>query len=86
MVHVWKSVDNMGQSVLSFYPGVLRDQTQVGKPWQKSIEQSCQISPSVLEALVLIVYKNSMAQKMGRYGGREEVREVEREEKERNEK
>lgn len=67
------------KSVLSSYQGFLGIKLRFEKFGRNLLSTLASLYPSVLETQVLIIYKHSMAQKMGRYGGREKRKEEERE-------
>lgn len=59
------------KSVLAFYQGFLGIKLRLERLGRNLLSTLASLYPSVLETRVLIIYKHSMTQKMGRYGGRE---------------
>lgn len=78
------------ESVLSSYQGFLGIKLRLERLARNLLSTLASLYPSVLETRVLIIYKHSMAQKMGRYRRREkrkeEGREVDKDKKEINDK
>lgn len=62
------------KSVLAFYQGLLGIKLRLERLGRNLLSTLASLYPSVLETQVLIIYKHSMTQKIGRYGGREKGR------------
>lgn len=62
------------KSVLAFYQGFLGIKLRLERLGRNLLSTLASLYPSVLETRVLIIYKHSMTQKIGRYGGREKGR------------